>query len=318
MDPYKILGVERGATDEEIKSAYKKLALVYHPDQPTGSEEKFKEISQAYNDLKSGKYQESTKYTTRTEPFWSSGAPTYAPLENEDVEVTISLNLSEVINGAHKKYKIKKNISCQSCVQMKVCHSCQGLGFKSANPSVPFLDIMDCQICSGKGYIKENTGCTQCAGKGEKKFEETVEVFFRKGSFVGMKYKLAHQGVMTSRGVKSHVIITVGSIKSEGFTVKGLDIHSKIGVSYFDLVLGGEISLSLPDGTSMVKEIAPGTLPGSTIILEKQGMPKIMLDTVIRGDFLVEVEVGIPEISDFTENKIKKLQAIKDLWNSEF
>jgi molecular chaperone DnaJ len=317
MDPYKVLGVERNASQEEIKAAYKKLALTHHPDQVTGSEEKFKEISQAYKDLKSGKYRAPDPSGFRN-PYWSPRQEPVRTFTHENVEVTISLDLSEAINGAHKKYKIKKSISCQDCEDLQVCGDCNGLGFVSSNPDIPFMDIEDCRSCGGKGYRKVHKGCTSCGGKGEKKFEETVEVFFRKGSFVGMKYKLANQGVLGKNGVKSDVIITIGSIKAEGFTIKGLDILSKVKVPFFDLVLGGEILLKLPDGTTINKEIASGTVPGSTIVLEKQGMPKMMLETLIRGDFLVEIEVAIPEISGATEDKIKKLQAIKYLWESHF
>lgn len=310
-DPYKILEIAPGASKEEIKSAYKKKALIYHPDQG-GSEEKFKEITEAYNSLIKRDYR---RPTPQPQPTHTPYTPSFI---SDDIEITISLDLSDVINGAHKKYRIKKTVGCSGCVTLNPCSTCQGLGFLSVSPDIPFMDIKECSSCLGKGYTKSNKGCGHCKGKGEILFDDIVEVFIRKGSFVGMKYKLAQKGIMTPGLVKSDVIIIVGAIKSQGFTVKGLDIHGKIKVPFFDLVLGGEIRMPLPNGKTITRDIAPGTLPGSTLILEKEGMPKMVLDNFVRGDYLAEIEVEIPETSHFSEDKIEKLKAVRDLWNLTF
>jgi len=317
VDPYKILEVTPGASKEEIKSAYKKKALIHHPDQG-GSEEEFKKVTDAYKTLINGNPKmppvygtrtESPVYRTRTEP------PIFIP---NDIEITISLDLSDVINGAHKKYKIKKNIECSECAVLNICSTCQGLGFISASPDVPFMDIKDCYDCSGKGFTKLHRGCSHCGGAGQKTFNDTIEVFIRKGSFIGMKYKLAQKGAVSSKGIKGDIVIIIGSIKATGFIVKGLDIYGKIKIPFFDLVLGGEVEMPLPNGKTITRSVAPGTLPGSTLVLEKEGMPKIVLDNYIRGDYLAEIEVEIPEISGFSSDKIEKLKAVKDLWNLTF
>ncbi|MEM4067861.1 MAG: J domain-containing protein [Candidatus Micrarchaeaceae archaeon] len=159
MDPYKILGIQRGASKEEIKSAYRELAKKYHPDRNAGdkvAEEKFKEITQAYEELLSNKHKPVSPDFT----FHIPGEPLY---------VNVSLSFLESVLGSEKTITFNYKKVCDACYgsgakTTQQCSYCQGRGFIQTQNSILTIN-MTCPVCRGKGQVIKDK-CDHCSGLG--------------------------------------------------------------------------------------------------------------------------------------------------------
>lgn len=233
-DYYQILGVPRNASPEDIKKAYRKLAIKYHPDK-TGNdpeaEKKFKEASEAYDTLsdpnKKSKYDNPNPFANMGgggrnpfEQFWS-GNPfqsgdfssffggnqrgAHEPMINKgrNINSIVALTLEEMMTGTTKKINLNRRVHCDSCKgtgaqngDLVNCSSCGGIGRVNKTVHHQFGEMITQETCRSCGGqgSKPRTNCTTCAGSGTIRKDEEVEVNIPKGSIAGVSYVLAAKG----------------------------------------------------------------------------------------------------------------------------
>ncbi len=327
-DYYQILGVSRNATDEEIKQAYRKLALKYHPDRNPGdkvAEEKFKEINEAYEVLKDPEKramydrfgtvdfnsQTDFDFTTSTifEEFFGEGSPfeeffgfktkKTRGINGEDLRYELEIEFEEAINGCEKTIKIPRLVECPYCNgtgaknrdAVITCPYCKGSG--KIRISQGFFSISKtCDYCGGEGKIIREF-CPHCKGKRRIKKEELVKVEIPAGIDTGNRLRLRHKGNSGIGGGRPGDLYIDIIVKEHPiFKRKGYNLICEVPVSYSKLVLGCEIEIPTLYGKEKIK-IPPGTPSGKVFVLKNKGVP--VINSHKRGDLIIKVNVEIPK-----------------------
>lgn len=198
-DYYKILGVSEDVTDEELKKAYRRLSMKYHPDKQGGksdkekkeAEEKFKEIAEAYSVLSDPQKKQEWQMGGQSFNF-SEGDPfdifsnffyrTPQQPKGQSLRIAITISIKEALFGTKKTIKYRRKIICPNCSgkgtsknsKIEICNTCHGRGqiYKQVGP---WQQIIDCPNCLGKGKIIKNP-CPKCHGEGLIEAEESIEI----------------------------------------------------------------------------------------------------------------------------------------------
>jgi molecular chaperone DnaJ len=189
-DFYKILGVDKNSSDEEIKKAYRQLALKYHPDRNQGSkeaEEKIKEVNEAYSILsdpeKKRNYDQFGTANPKVSPFGGSGFNPFDIFDNlgfnfnfgggrthntvskgRDIGLILGITLYESIFGTQKNIKYSYKIQCTDC--LVTCSICNGSGMQTRRVGPGFMQSTTCSNCRGLGKIQNDSNCVKCSGHG--------------------------------------------------------------------------------------------------------------------------------------------------------
>jgi molecular chaperone DnaJ len=336
-DYYEILGVEKNSTEKEIKKAYRDKSKQYHPDlNPDNkeSEEKFKEVTEAYNILSDTdkKHNYDTYGSAEGNPgnpfgagginvddifssFFGNGGfgkqrqRNSRPHRGSDIRVNIDLPLEDVFTGSHKKIKYKRNDKCNSCNghggdQIK-CVQCGGRGILTQLQQTPFGKIQNnvhCSDCQGEGSKTINP-CKKCTGKGIFLKEETLEFDIPKGIMDGEILLIKGKGNFFKRGISGDLVVNIVESPHAIFRRNGLDIHQQIKLTYKDLVLGAPVDIETLDGKIRIT-VKGGTQVGHILRVPNKGL----LRGNKRGDMLLEIWLDIPKkIKAEEKNIIKQL-----------
>ena len=324
-DYYEILGVSRDATDEEIKRAYRKLALTYHPDRNQGNpeaEEKFKEINQAYEVL--GDQEKRAGF----DRFGAAGQPgasydfgftrnfddIFGDLFNDffgnthrrrtrkgdDLRYNLEIEFEEAVFGVEKEIEIPHEVSCASCkgsriepgFQPVVCKACNGRG--QARYTQGFFTInKTCEHCGGEGYIIKDP-CQTCKGRGVVRAKKTIKVSVPPGVDTGSRLKIRGEGALGQRDSVAGDLYVVLKVKEhELFEREGDDIYVHTQVHFPVLCLGGVIKVPTLDGELELK-VPPGTSAERVFRLKGRGVPKT--NGYGRGDQFVHLHVAVPKV----------------------
>lgn len=206
MDPYKILGVARSASDDEIKKAYRKLSKQYHPDnKQTGDEEKFKEISNAYETLS-----DKNKRVAYDNPGfngpWSGGFNPFEdffrgssrkPKQNQPTDNGCEIHAQK---DTTIKIDYEKKVECTFCGgrggDHVDCSNCNGTGFVTRTTQMGFMmsqTMEPCPVCSGRG-IKITKPCPNCNGQGYKIEKKSIEQYIPKGNYARTGFMYPNEG----------------------------------------------------------------------------------------------------------------------------
>lgn len=328
---YKILGVSRDADIKEIKKAYRKLALKYHPDRNPGSkeaEEKFKEAAEAYSVLsdpaKRKRYDQfghegiGPGAFTGFDPdifadfsdilgdffgfesfFGRSSRRRSAAQRGNDLRYDLEISFEEAVWGTEKKINIPVT---------KTCPSCGGSGADS------HLDIENCRYCGGTGHVRYSQGffsigrtcsrcggtgktirtpCKTCYGQGRVKTEKELKIKIPAGVDSGSRLRLQGEGEGGVRaGPSGDLYVFIYVREHPFFKREGNDIVCEIPLSFSQAVLGTDISIPTINGTKKVR-IPAGTQSESTIRLRGLGIPD--LNGYSRGDQYIKVKVMTPK-----------------------
>jgi molecular chaperone DnaJ len=330
-DFYKILGIGRTATENEIKKAYRQLAMQYHPDrnpENKEAEERFKEISEAYQVLsdpqKRNNYDRFGRSGVKSAGFNNMGG-FVDPFDifrdvfgggfgdifgmggvnrqntfrkGSDVQIHLKLNLEEIAHGVRKKIKIKNYV---------VCTDCDGTGSTSGTSSTKcpscqgrgetvfrqgfFAVSQTCQRCHGEGKIIESP-CAPCHGEGRIKGESTVELDIPAGVASGHYLTVRNAGNVGPRGgPRGDVIVVIDEIQHEYFERHGDDILYNLFLGFTQVALGDEVEIPTLAGKVKIS-ISPGTQSGKILRLRGKGIPNI--ETQRSGDQLLRILVYTP------------------------
>jgi molecular chaperone DnaJ len=313
---YEVLGLKNGASESEIKKAYRKLSKKYHPDVNPSDEAKTKmtEINEAYEIL-SGK-----RKAPQENPFGGGGNPFRGqnPFDFHNpfarrvrpLQVRVDVTLEEVFKGVSKGVTYNRTVSCHDCggaggKEPKVCPHCSGSGFiKDPHNTMGMNTMFMCTTCQGSGQVFTRQ-CTTCSGSGNRVTTNTVTVEIPKG---------VTEGRLVMRGVGNEVIgspagdviFVINLLKHPIFEVSGLDIHKTEKVKIFDLMLGTDLEFDTLDGKVKIKidKLCP---PDKVFRLVGKGL----FDgrTGLRGNLFVNIEGEMPkELTDEQSETIKKLK----------
>ena len=323
---YSILGVKRDASPEQIKRAYRKLAVKYHPDKNPGDTEasdRFKEASAAYEILSN----EERRTAYDQYGFTGSGAPpsnnpfmggfedifeqffgshrasqqhherrTRKP-HGSDIRVHMSVSFLEAALGCEKEVVLDRFLMCDSCTgtgcspgTTKVdCPSCRGAGQIFLREG--FMSIATtCSTCAGSGKVV-GTACNGCSGRGRVKSPCSIIVQVPPGIDTGMTLRL-HELGNSGPGGSGNLFVTIDVAASHEFRRSGNDVIGSVSLTVSEAALGCVKSIKTIHGARKIN-IEPGTQPGMVLGIKKMGIKGMQSGKV--GNHNVEVRVAIPE-----------------------
>ncbi|MBI3312926.1 MAG: molecular chaperone DnaJ [Candidatus Omnitrophica bacterium] len=335
-DYYEVLGVARTATAEEIKKAYRKLALQYHPDRNPGdkkSEESFKEAAEAYAVLsdseKRAQYDQfghslggrgfegfegfsenfsgfGDIFGDLFEDFFGGSSRGRGPRARRgaDLQVTVEVTLEEVLTGHETKLELPRREMCAECKgtgaepgsKKTSCPDCGGRG--EVRISQGFFTLRrTCPKCRGEGEKIEKP-CHRCKGEGLVKEKRSLKIKIPPGIDESARLRLSGEGESGERGgPRGDLYVNVAVKSHTTFERRGSEIYCEMLIPYTLAVLGGEISVPTLDGKESLK-IPAGTPAGKIFRIKGQGVPELERPSV-RGDELVRIDIEIPlKISD--------------------
>ncbi|HYD30838.1 MAG TPA: molecular chaperone DnaJ [Azospirillaceae bacterium] len=331
QDYYELLGVARGASADELKKAYRKQAMQYHPDRNPGNQEaeqKFKEISEAYEVLKDE--QKRAAYDRFGHAAFEQGggrpgggaggfdfASGFADIFDEmfgefmggrrgqaasrgaDLRYNLEISLEDAFNGSQANVRVPTSVACEVCngsgaeagSQPTVCPTCAGHGKIRAQQGF-FTIERTCPSCHGAGRVIKDP-CKACGGAGRVRKEKTLQVNIPPGVEDGTRIRLAGEGEAGLRGSPpGDLYIFLAIAPHRFFQREGANIHCRVPIPMVTASLGGTIEVPAIDGSRAKITIPAGTQSGHQFRLKGKGMS--VLRSTARGDMYVQAVVETP------------------------
>lgn len=329
-DYYEVLGVNKGANDDEIKKAYRKLARQYHPDvnKAPDAEDKFKEVKEAYDVLSDGQKRAMYDQYGHVDPNQGMGGGGFsgdfggfgdifdmffggggggrrdpnAPQRGNDLQYTMTVEFKEAAFGVEKDITIPRTEQCDTCfgtgakpgTKPETCSTCHGSGQQEVVQNTPFGQMRNrraCSTCQGKGKIIRDK-CTSCHGNGTVKKQRKIHVKIPAGAFDGAQLRMNGEGEAGLRGGPSGDLYIVIRVKShEFFQREDDDIYCEVPLTFVQAALGDEIEIpTLHDKVKL--KIPAGTQTGTQFRLRGKGVPHLRGNG--NGDQHVKVIVVTP------------------------
>lgn len=335
-DFYKVLGVSETASDKDITRAYRKLAKELHPDTNPGSEERFKEVTAAYDVIGDAEKRKEYDEVRRMGPmpggysgapfgdfgdigdilgglFGRSGRQTRSR-RGDDLETSLTLNFRDAIFGATTTVSLPSSDNCTTCrgtgaspgTSMVTCGTCQGRGVL-ADDQGPFGISRTCSTCHGRGGRLERP-CGACGGSGRRASSRKVQVRLPTGVEDGQRIRVKGKGGSGLQGGPAgDLYVDVRVSPDARFARRGRHLTTTATINVTDALLGTTVSVPTLDDPVTLK-VAPGTQPGTTLRVKGRGVPAQGKHPT--GDLLVTVSVHVPnELSDEQRSLVEKLAA---------
>ena len=332
-DYYQILGVGRNASADDIKKAYRELALKWHPDRWVSkpdderrrAEETFKEITEAYETLsdpnKKSRYDLQSTFGGGLDFMWDIKTNMGPRVQyGADVTVGIYLTIKQAICGDPAfEIEYTRDVRCQHCHGTggkngvtHVCPECNGTGTIHITQKTPFGSISQdfpCKRCRGTGSVYDEA-CPECAGTGLKKVREKIRVGIPPGAGKGMYFDLHGMGceARTQDGVTGRLHIRVdGYVEDPVYTIENVNVVYRLKLNLRDAICGCTRRVEHPDGRTFDIIVDECTQPGKEYVFKNCGrrVDGLVFGTE-EGDFIVRVEYQLPE--KLTEKQKKLLR----------
>jgi molecular chaperone DnaJ len=330
-DYYDVLGVPRGASDAEIKKAFRARARELHPDVNPGdpeAEARFKEAAEAYEVLSNAETRELYDRHGH-EGLRGRGGPDFADFGSfqdlfdaffggdvfgrrgprrtpgDDILVAVEVSFVESALGTEREIRLEVIDACDVCAgsgarpggRVDRCSRCSGLGqvrTVSRGPFGQFVRAEVCPTCRGEGQIVIDR-CEACGGRGRRVEEKVHELAVPAGIAHGQRIRMAGRGHAGDLGAPpGDLYVEVRVARDERFERDGLDVVTRLRVTVTEAMLGAEFTVPTVEGEARV-EVAAGTQAGAEIVLRGKGFP--VLHGRGRGDERVIVDVRIPRVT---------------------
>ncbi len=327
-DYYEVLGVSKGASESEIKKAYRKLALKYHPDKNQGdaeAEEKFKEAAEAYEVLsnaeKKARYDQFGHAGMGGAGGFGGGGMNMDDIFSQfgdifggafgggsfggsrgrsravrgtNLRVKMKLTLQEIAEGVNKKIKVNKLVNAEG-VTFKECSNCNGTG-RITRVSQTFLGAMQtqsvCNVCQGAGKMIDKKPA-EADANGLVRKEEVIEIDIPAGVMEGMQLSVTGKGnAGPMDGIPGDLIVVIEEVESDELRRDGEHLHYDAYINFVDAVLGDSIEIPTVTGKAKIK-IEAGTQSGKVLRLKGKGLP--IVQGYGSGDLFVHINVWTPK-----------------------
>lgn len=331
-DYYELLGVARDASTEDVKKAYRKLALQYHPDRnkDAGAEDRFKEISEAYAVLSDAEKRKTydqfghagfdQRYQTDEDIFRGAdfsefgfdlgsifrqffGGGFGGPRQGRDVMANLEVTLEEVAKGVEKDVRIQRAETCEACggngakpgTRPVRCPTCRGQGQVARAMRTPFGLVQTagpCPECGGRGEAVKEPD-PACRGAGRVMRQRTLRVNVPAGVPDAGTLRLRGEGEAGPDGIPNGDLYVRVRIKDHPvFRREGDDLHVVLPLTFSQAALGDEVEVPLLDGKRDTLAVPPGTQSGEIFRLRGKGLPS--LNGARKGDLLATARVYTP------------------------
>lgn len=347
-DYYETLSVPRNASPDDVKRAFRKLAMEYHPDRNSdpGAEARFKEINEAYEVLSDPEKRSAYDrfgHAGMEGAFGARGFEGFGPFggfgdifdaffgaaqtrrrtprRGADLQVRQDLTFEEAAFGVTKSIKIARTELCTRCNGLRAepgtepqrCQTCDGTGeVRRVQRSVfgQFINVASCDRCRGDGLIIP-TPCTNCRGSGRERVTRTIEVRIPAGVDSGSQIRLTNEGELGSfGGPRGNAYVVLNVAEHAVFERNEDDVLLTLNVNFAQAALGDEVEIPTLDGDHKLK-IESGTQSGDVITLRGKGIPHVRGGG--RGDFLVQIQVVTPKkLSADQKQLLRKLAETLD------
>ncbi|MDP5038896.1 MAG: DnaJ domain-containing protein, partial [Candidatus Gracilibacteria bacterium] len=342
---YDLLGVEKTASQDEIKKAYRKKAMEHHPDRG-GDEKLFKEVNEAYGVLSdSSKRNQYDRFgTAGGNPFGGNGGfgggvdvdlsdifesffgggfssqsrNTKKTTYGEDIHLNLGVDLKTSILGGKIKINYEKFIKCSDCNQtggtgVKTCNTCNGTGSIKSRQQTVFGVIEQthiCNSCNGDGEVIENV-CHTCNGNKRIKKSSEYEIEIPAGIDDGMTIKISGEGHDGIKNPSGDLYVRFSVDKKEKKLVRnGNNLHYSLEIDVIEAILGTQKEVNIPIIGKRIINIDSGTQVGTIIKISGDGVKFIDRDK--KGDLFVEIQIKIPKkLSDFERKNYENIEKEK-------
>lgn len=324
-DYYNVLGVERTASPDDLKKAYRRLAMRWHPDRNAGddfAEVRFKHVNEAYRVLSSP--DERARYD-RLGPLYQPDGQPPSPddvqavvtrvwdnifrrrrqIHGEDLRYTVSVSLEEVGSGTAKEIAVPRQVRCDTCRGLgaplegrETCPQCTGTGRSTGAR----LFRTNCYHCDGKGYVI-HAACDTCAGEGRHGRLDHITIKVPPGVATGTKLKVAARGnEPAGDGHTGDLFVIVDVKEHEVFRRRGDDLLVDLPVTLTEACLGADVRVPTLEGHTHIR-VAPGTPHGRVYRLTGRGLPRFGASG--HGDLHLEVMLQVPtDLSDAERTRL--------------
>lgn len=349
-DYYEVLGVKPGATDAELKSAYRKLAIKFHPDKNPGdkeAEEKFKEAAEAYAVLsdkqKRSAYDRFGHAGGGGQGFGFDPGQGFGNFEDifdlfgsvfggarsgtrsgaqrgADLRYDLEIDLEEAASGKDQQLQIPRLETCGGCdgkgsakgTEPERCATCGGSG--QTRYQQGFFSVMrTCPNCTGRGQVIK-TPCRECEGQGRVEREKSLEIRIPAGVETGSRLRVTGEGESgVNGGSTGDLYVVIHVRESENFERQGANLYSSVPVTFAQAALGAEVQVKTLDGEESLK-IPAGTQTGTVFRVKNHGMP--ILGGRGRGDLFVAAIVVTPK--NLTKEQRKLLEDLSKIEDTDF
>lgn len=323
-DHYEILGLQRDATPEQIKKAYRAQAKKHHPDCNPGdpsAEAKFKKATEAYETLsdteKRRRYDlmgsaDASGFRINISDIFTAFRSRPRRRRGANLEAAVEVGIEDVLRGARRSVEVAGPVPCGICrgsgagdaSQSRPCNCCGGKG-RMESVSAAGMSVSQCPACRGSG--RQGDRCGACAGAGSVPSMRTLDVSVPPGIAHGAVVRMrGHGGAGQLGGPPGDLHVRVSVRPHPLFARKADDLWQDAAVPFAAAALGGSIDVPTLEG-ELVLTIPPGTQSGQTFRLTGKGLPKMRSHG--RGDMLVRVSVAVPtDLTDEQRDIIRSLQ----------
>ena len=342
-DYYDILGVGKGVGEEDIRRAFRKKAMEFHPDRnkSADAEDKFKEINEAYQVLSDSNKRAQYDQFGRAgvggnrgtgQPFdgfdgfggfgdifdsffGNSSSSRRQAQRGSDLQHRVVLSFEESVFGAEREVELTRLENCNTCsgagnepgTLLEACSTCKGNGqVRRAQRSVfgQFTQVTTCTSCQGRGSIIK-TPCSNCRGGGKERMTRKIAVDIPAGVESGMQVRLTGEGDAGNEGGGSgNLYVYIDVQEHQYFDRDGSDLTYVLPVNIAEAALGAQKAVPTIDGAQENLNLPQGTQPGTEFRIKGKGVPH--LHSSRRGDLRITIDVRVPGSLDSHQQELLK------------